>query len=353
MSQTKERPPRLLEALLKFLAAFASIVVLISATFSAGGYLVLRSNANLLGITSVLHHSVGDYLYEGAYFFLYSLASALPACTIGNEYVWLLGGLVVLYLLGKNSKGLSGFFHNIATKMKISLIFKQSWMRWLCLLAAVFLIVLLILRIYSSLGPQDLFFVNPDQKEAQAEIAIRASAESKELACDYERAVLYVILSVFTLWLVGKVLQDREEKPISVTLYVSGCLRSGRSNEQDVAQQSGKVLLIFGKLFLYLLFAIELVLLPIKFGQSVYPNEFHQVKNLVTDKSLKGEMKSDRTSKDEAHDGTRWLIRENPDSYVLYYGKSKQLVIIPKSHVLRISLDRRRNIFESFAKDQE
>jgi hypothetical protein len=260
---------------------------------------------------------------------------------------------VLLYLLGKSSKWFSTIICNIAGRTKIAYIFGQLWMRWLCIAVAIFLIIFLILEIFPSLEAKDLLFANPDQKEAQAEVELRITEESLgKLASDYERAVLFVVLSGFILWGVGKILQDREEKPTSMILYVSGRLRSGPTNRQE-GMKKAKVLLVFGKSFLYLLFTTELILLPIKYGQSVYSNEFHQLKNLVIDRSLKGEMESGRTTKDESSDETQWLLRETPDSYVLYYGKSKQLVIIQKSHVLRISLDRRRNIFESFAKDQE
>lgn len=57
-----------LQGLLELWTSIAAAAVGSGILLSALGFLLLRTHANMLGISSVLHHSIVDYLYEGSVF---------------------------------------------------------------------------------------------------------------------------------------------------------------------------------------------------------------------------------------------------------------------------------------------
>jgi len=91
-----------IEFIVKFLAGMAAAAAGVSGLLSLAGFLLLRAHANLLGISSVLHHSVGDYLYEGGAFLVLTILWALPVSIFGTIYGWIFIGVLVLYLLWKS-----------------------------------------------------------------------------------------------------------------------------------------------------------------------------------------------------------------------------------------------------------
>lgn len=325
--QTAIKEQNILAAILNVFGGAASALTIFLAIVSSAGLLVLRANANLLGISSFLHHSVGDYIYEGGIFFLNTFVWAFPAALFGNVSGWILGGLILVLILGKNLN----LFPNLREKWNTKYNnLKKPWLQWLLVL-----IILggCIYQILPSIYAKDLLFAYSDNVEEQSmiekEIQIRATQESSDhLSTDYERAILYILLSSLLLLSIINMRQNKIKK-----------------SQRD--RDAHEFLFSIGKKILYLLFVIELILLPIKFGQVVYSNEFHQIGSLVLNNEIKEKTGAAEDSTNQISLENQWLIKENPDSYVIYSGKKQELIIFQKSQVLSISIKGRKNIFKN------
>ena len=334
MNQEKQKLSNAVEVIINFVGGIAIVTAIISALLSASGFLVLRSHANLLGLSSFLHHSIGDYLYEGGVFFILTFLWALPASIIGNLYGWVFVAGVSLYLLGKRIKYLSILLRKFAEKLKPKEIFQQAWIRWICIVVAAFLFLVCIYQISPSLEAKDLLFPTGNQQE----VAKRAAPKSaEEMESRYEYSLLYVILSGLVLWGINKIHQDQEKKSSSALLYVYDWLKSSYTEELKTEQKT-ELLFVLGRLFLVLLFTVELVLLPINYGQSVYSNDFQKVNELMLAEKFQNE-----TPRSE----NLWLIKENPDSFIIYFGDTQEIRLIQKTHVVSISISGRENIFRN------
>ena len=92
--------------------------------------------------------------------------------------------------------------------------------------------------------------------------------------------MLYVTLSVLILWFITRIHRDPENKSSEPLLYVYDRI-SGKTSEHQVPEKTSKpqidLFSALGRLFLYLLFLVQLALLPVQYGKTVYPNTFHRV----------------------------------------------------------------------------
>src|SRR5712675_2970905 len=88
------------QSLLKAVAGLAGVLAVASAGLSIAGFFVLRTNADLLGLSTFLHHSVTDYLYVGGAFIVqtFFLASEALLSFLGPTK-WVLVVCVTLYFL--------------------------------------------------------------------------------------------------------------------------------------------------------------------------------------------------------------------------------------------------------------
>jgi len=138
---------------------------------------------------------------------------------------------------------------------------------------------------------------------------MRANEEALvRLQSGYVDSVMYVFLSGMVLWGIYNVYRGDREKLSSV-----------------------------GMLFLYFLFTIQLVLLPIKYGQSVYPNNFHKVTELILDETLSGKIPRSENI---------WLLNEREGEIVFYFGDSQRVFVVQRVKVLNITIKQRDNVFK-------
>lgn len=304
MNRKNQQQFKPVDAIVKFLVGIAGIAAGVSALLSVSGFLLLRSHANMLGISSVLHHSVGDYLYEGGVFFISALLWALPASIIGNIYGWIGMGIIAVYLLGKRFRVVADLYGRTTKFLKLRETFQYAWIRWVYIVFAVFILLLFIGQMLPSSEAKDLLFPAGSQQE----IAKRVNEKAIEgLKNQYVDTVLYVVLSGIILWGIHRIHKDAEEKLSSI-----------------------------GRLFLYLLFVIQLVLLPVNYGQTVYSSDFHKVTELILDNNLQGKFPRSENI---------WLLNKNDSEFVFYSGDTQEVFLVQKRHVLNIAAKERANIF--------
>ena len=194
-------------------------------------------------------------------------------------------------------------------------------------IAVVNFVPLFILVIASVTEAKDLLFLSGNAQET----AKRATEESiKQLNYDYDNLLLYAFVSGLLVWLVGIIAEGQK----MITRPLKGQVLSNKKSAVSASGQSDKKgrIFLFGRLLVYVLFAIELALLPVKYGQNVYPLDFPRVK-IAPDEAVQITLSENI-----------WLIRENPDSFTLYFGDTQEALLVPKSHVLTLPIDSRKNI---------
>jgi hypothetical protein len=306
---------------LKLISGLGGLILIASTLLSIAGFLVLRSHNNMLGVAEFLSNSFTDYLYEGGTFFLYLISVALPISIIRNSHLWLLGvGLFSLFLLSKRSVRVTNMFSKIVKRSRIKNISETFGMRLFYISCAVCLIIYCIYKILPSLDAGNLLFTQPNHIKAQTEILRRSIEEGIDgLRIDYENAILYVILSAIAVWGINRILKDKAGKSFSMVC----------------------------KAILYLLMTVELILLPIKYGESIYSNDFHRIKDIKVTEKYKIESESNGNNISNTYDSPKWLLKENSDYYVIYDGKLQKLILLHKSPGLAITLGERGNIFRN------
>lgn len=322
----------MIQNIVKFFGWIAAITAGVSALLSVSGFMLLQSHAHLLGVSRVFHHSVEDYLYQGGNFFITTLFWALPVSIIGNMYIWFAAGIIALYLLGKRFT----WFDDITQRLHTQEALQQAWVRWVAILAAAILFLLFINHIIPPSNAQDLLFA----ARHHLEVVKRATPQETEmLKNQYPLSMLYVILSALILWFITRIHHDPEKKSSAALLYVYDRL-TGKTSEQQVTEKTSKpqidLFSALGRLFLYLLFLVQLVLLPVQYGKTVYPNTFHRVSNLILDQNLQGQIPQSQNI---------YLLNERGDELVLYFGDTQEVSLVKKGNILNIVLKSRENIF--------
>lgn len=256
----------MVQNIVKFFGWIATITAGVSALLSVTGFMLLQSHAHLLGVSRVFHHTVEDYLYQGGNFFITTLFWALPVAIIGNIYVRIAAGIIAVYLLGKRLK----WFGDITQSLNTQEALQQAWVHWVAILAAALLFLLFINHITPPSSAQDLLFA----ARQHPEVVKRATPEETEmLKNQYLLSMLYVILSALILWFVNRIHCDPAKKSSAALLYVYDRL-TGKTSEHQVAEKTSKpqteLFSALGPLFLYLLFLVQLALLPAQYGKTVY-----------------------------------------------------------------------------------
>jgi hypothetical protein len=229
-------------------------------------------------------------------------------------------------------------FGNIAQRlMNTQETFQQSWVRWAALIAAVILFVIVCINHELSLiGAKDLLFAT----SSHPEIAKRATEGAlKTLEGQYVTSVLYVILSALVLWFINHIHQDPKKKSSSALLYVYDRFTekaTGYQVEEKAPKPQGELFSALGRLTLYLLFLVQLVLLPVQYGKTVSPNMFHRVSSLILDEKLQGKIPQSENI---------YLLNERDNELVLYFGDTQEVSLVKKDNILNIALKSRENIF--------
>jgi len=298
------------EKIIKVLGMIAGITGVVSTILSALGFIVLRSHANLLGLSSIFYHSVGDYLYEGGIFFANLIFWALPASIMINFYgfwSWLTIVFVLfitLYLRLKDTNRIK----NIDKKIKhIITPLQKSWFRWIYFIFAIIIITFCIHRILPSSAAKDLLFVNIQSEEIIKRIS-QQNIEEMEIA--FTNLIHYIIISVLLIFVNNKII-----------------------NKHFESEAFSKI----SKKLLYSLLVVELFMLPIKYGQIAYSNEFHSVREIVT---------NDQLSKHISNNEKCFLISRNPDSFIFYAVNEQKIIWIQQKNVNILSLGERVNILK-------
>ena len=284
-----------IEVILKYLGKIAGVTAAISAVLTGSGFFLLRAHANLLGVSSFLHHSVGDYAYEGGVFWISTLFWAFPESIFENVFVQIGFGIILFFSLIKKVRN---FF-------KLGEIRKKVWFRWTYSAVAIILLVFFIVQMLPSSQAEDLLF-RPCHHH---EVAKRASTDKiHELESIYALLVLYVFLSALILLGIHKIDWGEGKGLLQVISWIP-----------------------------FFLFAIQLVLLPINYGKKIYSNDFHKVSKIVIlDQQLQIQIPKSRNI---------WLLNQNDKEYVLYFSNNFEIFQVKKDQVLIISMKERKNIF--------
>jgi len=332
MSEQQSHISQTIGKIATFFGWIAGITAGVSALLSVAGFMLLKSHAHLLGLSGLFHHSVQDYLYQGGNFCISTLFWALPASIFGNIYVRILVVIIALYLLGKRL----GLLTNITQRLNATETFQQPWVRWVAIIAAASLFILFINEILPSPDAQDLLFAT----SRHPEIAKRTTPDAiTALKNQYLFSILYVLISAIILWSINRIHRDPEKKSSSALLYVYDRL-TGKADEHHVEdkppEKKGDLLSALGRLFLYLLFLVQLALLPIQYGKTVYPNTFHRVSNLILDEKLQGRISQSKNI---------YLLNERDDELVFYFGDTQEVSLVKKDKILNIALKSQENIF--------
>ena len=310
----------------KFFGWIAGVTAGVSVLLSIAGFMLLQSHAHLLGVSGVFHHTVEDYLYQGGNFFIATLFWALPASIIVNSYIWIAAGIIAIYLLGRRLQ----WFGDLTQRLNMHEAFQQSWVQWIAIIAAVLLFWLIFINHELSLVEvNDLLFVG------HSEITNRVTLEGQ-----YATSVLYIILSALILWGINRIYRDPEKKFSGLLLSVYNRLTEQTTKDQVEEKASapkGELTSVFGRLFLYLLFLVQLVLLPVQYGKTVYPNSFHQVSNLVLDDKYQGTIPRSENI---------YFLNERDEELILYFSDTQEVLLLKKESILNITLKARKNPFE-------
>ncbi len=323
---------QIIQNIVKFFGWIAAITAGVSALLSVTGFMLLQSHAHLLGVSRVFHHTVEDYLYQGGNFFITTLFWALPVAIIGNIYIWFAAGIIALYLLGKRFT----WFDDITQRLHTQEALQQAWVRWVAILAAAILFLLFINHIIPPSNAQDLLFA----ARHHPEVVKRATPQETEmLKNQYLLSMLYVILSALILWFITRIHRDPAKKTSTPLLYVYDRLTGKTAEHQVTEKTSGPHTELFsaiGRLFLSLLFLVQLVVLPVQYGKTLYPNTFHRISHLVFDETLQGQISQSKNM---------YLLNERSGEYVFYFSDTQEVSLVKKANVLNIAITSRGNIF--------
>lgn len=292
---------------LKFLAGVASILTLIAAVLSALGFVILRSHASLLGLSSFLHHALTDYLYEGGAFVAYTFLSGLAAVMSVSRFWWIAGLLLLtLYVVHPGIKPLANRRERLVKKYKLTELTQKDLFQWICLVATLWLVYCCMSKLAPASNPDNLLFAD----SVNVEVVNRASLEGlKQLELHYESRLKYFLLSV-----------------VAIALFSWIPFRPSRKGVE--------LLLTVGKKLLYVLLLVETLLLAVSYSVYVYPNEFHKVCLQIDEKATAGIVLSDNA----------WLIREDADGMIVYFGDTKQIHKVKKDNIVNVAITERKNV---------
>lgn len=294
-----------LQGLVQLWTSLAGAAAGIGILLSALGFLLLRTHANMLGISSVLHHSIVDYLYEGSVFFIATVFWALPTAMVTNRYGWLFIASLVLIFFKSHLARTSKTFTATAKWVDFQRVFEKQWFRWTL---SIFILCLLPILTYLSLpnfDAYDLLFspVNHTQ------VTNRSNKVSAKTLEDYY--IFSVMIAAF-----------------SILLFIYIC---------NMADSLSKNNLINTFRVLPFFFVIsQIFFLPMNYALNVMPNEFHRVSKILFNKENDIQMSCCKRI---------WLLNEQSSGYILYDGNTKEIFILHKENVINLGLKKRENIF--------
>ncbi len=284
--------------LLKDLATIAGAGAVL---LTAEGFLVLRAHAAVLGLSSVLHHSVAEYADEGGAFLLTTLLWAIPSLALSYPLFWIGTGLMAFFFYLQRKPTL---WRRLLGWLTLNRRVKEAWLQFLLVIASALLASYAIARLLPSPQAEDLLFATGNQ----GEIELRATEEGMLLLeTDYLGGLLTALLSGILIFFAWKSLSPR-----------SGGLATP------------------GRLLLVTLVLVQALLLPVRYGQTVYSNAFHRVDRLVVTTEVQAKLpQSDQV----------WLLSRSSDHFVFYFRDSYSVSLIGKDSVLELALAERRNVF--------
>jgi hypothetical protein len=320
-------PPGSFEVIIKTLGGIAGTLAVFSALLSVFGFLLLRSHSNLLGLSNFLGHSVTDYFYEGSGFAGYTLLSVFELLV---RHIYLLALAAAIFVAAKLLSRHVRFgarFPRFAGGSASG----RRLLAWIFVVVAATSVLYFIHQSVPASQANDLLFSSGDQDEKLK----RTDGKLKELEATYTNALTYFLLSVAVIWSAYSILPraDADERPLT-----PGADEGARAGRKPLPKRAGGDLsLSLGLAFLTFLVIFQLLLLPGIYGQTIYSNNFHKV---VTEGLIMGD-----TLKVIPESKSVWLIKENPEYFILYFGDEDMLRLVRKDEVKNLSLGGRENIF--------
>jgi ABC-type multidrug transport system fused ATPase/permease subunit len=336
MNQHSQTTPTTLGIIFRFLLGFAGVAAAVTALLSAFGFLILRANATLLGISfSLFHYSVHDYLYQGILFVFWAVVR-FGGKVLGT----VIGVLFLCLLLSVLNQRVRGFIRRFQKSKGVKAFQRHGWF-WAGYIVAILLLSVSVLKM--QLGPEATNLLFTDA--SRIEIDKRTTDAGRErLANQYGNLILLVIVSAAILFGIHRKGTQVVEPQSPPRRGYDGPPARYRSRKRQPRAGTPRQFRL-RRFFLWLLdliFAAVLIMLPMTYGKTVYSNEFHPVQ-LILDKALQ---KDTILEKDLKNAQNIWLLRETPNTLILYFdGKAKSVHAIQKAKVLNFILSKRRNIF--------
>jgi hypothetical protein len=324
--------PGSFEIILKALTGIAAALAVFSALLSIFGFLLLRAHSNLLGLSNFLDHTVTDYFYEGSAFMVYSLYSVF-ALLVRHIKSFVIASMIFLAarLICRRItrvKKLSGQFGK-------SLVARPGLLVWICLILAAVALLYFIHQSLPSGEESNLLFDAGSYDERLK----RTDARLEEMKTVYLNSLVYFVLSGTVLFMV--LLVVRTVNAGRVTSAVGVEKNDSEEKASGPKRPEMNRALTVGQALLYVFVILQLFMLPEVYGRTVYSNSFHRIitKDMVAGESLKGLPGSNSV----------FLIKENPEYFILYYRDEQTLQLIRKEEVKNISLGGKENIFNGWA----
>lgn len=264
---------------------------------SVAGFLVLRSHARLLGLSDALHHSFAEYVQEGGAFVLATVTWTVPVAVVRQlpEII----GLVVLCLFGwkviADRKSLAWVRRIIPRRV-------EEVLKW-CFLALLFGVALKgASELLPDRGSRDLLF-----KGVADEAVLKRTSDAgiKSLELRYVEGFLWLIASVAGTGSVVRYLFIRK-RSIRRSLWLH---------------------------VLLLVVAWQIVLLPAKYGELVYPTYFHHVEHIVWQEA----------GSELNNSGELWLVQESEGDVILYDSALRRVFLLQRGIVRALVLGRQSN----------
>lgn len=264
---------------------------------TVAGFLVLRSHAAVLGLDSLLHHSITDYASQGGAFLLTVLLWALPTLATRLLFWAVLLALAVYIYLDGAPEAQWRIRNWLTLGRRI-----EAWP--LSVTAAALATGFALWRLLPSPEAVDLLFATGDQSE----IALRATElGTQQLKADFLDGLLAALAAGALLFLAWRSLPAcRHGFPPAVRVLLIGL----------------GILLV--------------LLLPVQYGQTIFSNDFHRIESYALDPEAQKVLPASREV---------WLLGHSSEGFVFYFRDSFTVSLVAKDALKQLSVGERRNIF--------
>lgn len=288
---------------IELLAKIISIIAGFGATIAFCGFVLLRSNAALLGVSQTFHHSVSEYFNEGTVFFLTTFFLYFPYglfCAVIKPifiiFIIIICLVTCSFYVFDKKKAFRNRFQKRLPKIIVTIV---------SLVVALALLCAALVMLY-TVQHRDLLFAT---EHSGGGLNISSAIDETQQLRSYSIGITFAVAgSVFLLAL---------------------------------AARSNKYRSLFLMLSTIVPISYLIIHFPMAYGQKVFPNHYHRVMSMVEDEN--GIEQVTITA-----DSTLYFLRNENDMLILFDKSSRTLIIKAKQHVKYFSLGKKQNILSAF-----